>query len=417
MARGYWVRLRIWCGAVARGIGVTLITQRPAVLNKDVLTQAEVLIALRMTGPRDVAAIDEWVRLHADEDEAKTLKESLPALPVGTAWVWSPGWLGVLQQIHVRKRETFDSSATPKPGQRRVEPTERAAIDLDVLREQLSAQVEAAEATDPAKLQTRVRELESQLAARPTEIEVQTKIERVEVPILAEGEVERLEAQAHDLLALAKDLGNLGVEILGKLNALHASPKAPTAAPEPLTPVPKKAAQNSVSQGDKTDANITNPQQRILNALATFEALGLREVARSNVAIWADQSPTRSGFTNNLGALRTAGYIEYPSAGRVALADQGRQSARVEVALSSRAQLHDAWCARLSGPQARIVRVLVDFYPNAHDRESLARDTEQSPTSSGYTNNLGALRSLGLVDYPRPGFVAATDLLFPNGLK
>jgi len=32
---------------------------RPAVLNKDILTQAEVLIALRMTGPRDVAAIDD----------------------------------------------------------------------------------------------------------------------------------------------------------------------------------------------------------------------------------------------------------------------------------------------------------------------------------------------------------------------
>ena len=103
----------------ARGIGVTLITQRPAVLNKDVLTQAEVLIALRMTGPRDVAAIDEWVRLHAEEDQAMQVKRSLPSLPVGTAWVWSPGWLGLLQRVAVRARATFDSSATPKAGQRR----------------------------------------------------------------------------------------------------------------------------------------------------------------------------------------------------------------------------------------------------------------------------------------------------------
>ena len=34
-----------------RGLGVTLVTQRPATLNKDILTQAEVLIALRMTAP------------------------------------------------------------------------------------------------------------------------------------------------------------------------------------------------------------------------------------------------------------------------------------------------------------------------------------------------------------------------------
>src|SRR5258707_5634399 len=33
----------------ARGIGVTMITQRPAVLNKNVLTQIEVLVAMRLT--------------------------------------------------------------------------------------------------------------------------------------------------------------------------------------------------------------------------------------------------------------------------------------------------------------------------------------------------------------------------------
>ncbi len=76
-----------------RGLGCTLITQRPAVLNKDVLSQASVLVALRLSGKHDVEAIDDWVRLHADGDEAKELKASLPSLPVGTAWIWSPGWL------------------------------------------------------------------------------------------------------------------------------------------------------------------------------------------------------------------------------------------------------------------------------------------------------------------------------------
>ena len=88
----------------------------PAVLNWDVLGQAEVLVALRMTNPRDVAAIDTWIRLHADPDQAAQLKHSLPALPVGTAWIWSPGWLERLARVKIRARRTFDSSATPKPG-------------------------------------------------------------------------------------------------------------------------------------------------------------------------------------------------------------------------------------------------------------------------------------------------------------
>ncbi len=108
---------------VARSRSPVGVQIRPAVLNKDILTQAEVLIALRMTGPRDVAAIDEWVRLHAEEDQAVEVKRSLPSLPIGTAWVWSPGWLSLLQRVAVRPRATFDSSATPKAGQRRVTPT------------------------------------------------------------------------------------------------------------------------------------------------------------------------------------------------------------------------------------------------------------------------------------------------------
>jgi len=91
-----------------------VISQRPAVLNKDILGQAEVLIALRMTNPRDVGAIDEWVRLNAEDDQAQLVKASLPTLPVGTA-VWSPGWLQCLVQVPVRHRATFDSSATPGP--------------------------------------------------------------------------------------------------------------------------------------------------------------------------------------------------------------------------------------------------------------------------------------------------------------
>ena len=414
----------------ARGLGLTLITQRPAVLHKDVLTQCEVLIALRMTGPRDVAAIDEWVRLHADEEVARTLKASLPSLPIGTAWVWSPGWLGTLQQIKVRRRETFDSSATPKVGQKRVEPSARAAVDLEALRQQLQSQVEAELASDPRELQRQIADLKAQLRARPQTVErVEVPVEViVEKPILVEGEVERLEEKARDMLALAKDLGNLGGEILAKLNELNvpkvtpklapnltaATPTAkPTAPRPPSAPVIPATSKAEIALDEKP----SRPQQRILDALATFAALGLADVARSNVAVWSHQSPKSGGFTNNLGALRSAGLIEYPTAGRVALTALGSIHAEPVEAMMTLTQLHDAWCAYLSGPQERIVRALIEIYPDVLTRADLAEVTEQSAGSGGYSNNLGALRSLGLVDYPQSGHVAATALLFPVGLK
>src|SRR5205085_3412068 len=56
-----------------RGIGCTLITQRPAVLNKDVLTQCEILCAMRLSHNLDIRAIKEWVAVHGDEQTAKDM--------------------------------------------------------------------------------------------------------------------------------------------------------------------------------------------------------------------------------------------------------------------------------------------------------------------------------------------------------
>ena len=84
-----------------RGIGVTLITRRPQVLNKDVLTQADILWALRLSHPKDLAAIKEWVDVHADLATAKEMMASLPSLPIGTAWVWAPSF-DLLRHVPVR---------------------------------------------------------------------------------------------------------------------------------------------------------------------------------------------------------------------------------------------------------------------------------------------------------------------------
>ena len=49
----------------------------------------------------------------------------------------------------------------------------------------------------------------------------------------------------------------------------------------------------------------------------------------------------------------------------------------------------------------------MDLYPAP--KETLAAVCGVSPTSGGYFNNLGKLRSSGLIDYPQPGMVGFTD--------
>jgi hypothetical protein len=67
---------------------------------------------------------------------------------------------------------------------------------------------------------------------------------------------------------------------------------------------------------------------------------------------------------------------------------------------------------RLDGPRRRILQPLLVCYPGDLSREELAEKAGYSPEGSAFTNPLGSLRSLGLIDYPSPGRVVALPVLF-----
>jgi Helicase HerA, central domain len=90
-----------------RGLGVTLINQRAATVNKDVLTQLDTLLAFQNNSPQDRKALQEWVEAHSAQGDFNKFMKSLPSLPKGEGWIWSPEFLGVFERIKIRKRETF----------------------------------------------------------------------------------------------------------------------------------------------------------------------------------------------------------------------------------------------------------------------------------------------------------------------
>jgi hypothetical protein len=103
-------------------LGVTLITQRSAVLNKDVLTQADCLVILRTLAPQDKKAIQLWVEEMTDKDKTALGKwyDSLKELENGEAWIWHPEDPVIYKKIHFRERETFHATRefirTPQAG-------------------------------------------------------------------------------------------------------------------------------------------------------------------------------------------------------------------------------------------------------------------------------------------------------------
>ena len=111
-----------------RGFVPWLITQRPAVLHKDVLSQADVLVSMKLTSSQDRAAIGRWIEGQADRAEGRRILGALPQLRRGEGWVWAPGE-GVLAPVSFPRIRTLDSSQTPRRDALPGSPRALAAVD------------------------------------------------------------------------------------------------------------------------------------------------------------------------------------------------------------------------------------------------------------------------------------------------
>lgn len=370
------------------GIGSTSITLRPAQLHSAIRSQVEVLIAMRLLGKLDVAAIDEWIRLHASDEDARELKDSLPSLPVGTAWVWSPGWLEVMRKIQVRPRRTFDSSATPKVGERVIVPRRFAPVapaDLERMavllqREDKPARGETA-APEIAGLRREITALRTRLAQA-----VQREPERVEVPVLAPGEIAALEQAITGLRDIA---GSIELA-LGRATA---PARVPVPVPKPARP--KAAPRQPVAPATDAAAGaaLGKAQRAILAVLARFpEGRDKRPVA-----MLAGYSAKAGHFGNALSDLRRASLIEPGMPLRITPAGIDALGPDFEPPPEGR-ELIGYWMGQLGKAEREILAALLNAYPDGMTKQQLGERTGYSPSAGHFGNALSRLRGLQLID-------------------
>jgi hypothetical protein len=123
--------------------------------------------------------------------------------------------------------------------------------------------------------------------------------------------------------------------------------------------------------------------------------------------------PRSPGFTNRLGALKSAGLIDYERGGGVSITSQGRvgipppQPPRnIEENLQELVRGGD-----LEPKDVELLRAVIVKAPSPVSREALAEILGNHPRSPGFTNRLGALKTRDLIDYVRGGGVCATPYL------
>jgi len=400
-----------------KGIGCTLITQRPADLAKQVLTQCEVLVSMRLTHPRDINAIKEWVNVHADPTMAAEMISSLPSLPVGTAWFWSPGWGDFFKQAKVRRRTTFDSSATPKAGESRREPKALAPVDVAELGSAIAGMKEKAKENDPKLLRAELLKVKGELAkaqaAKPAS-PAKAEIKRVEVPVLKDGQLkraeqflERAEKLAQSLTEAAAGLTEpitLIAQAVGKV--VHPAPAPPIARTAPIIsqnprpiaqsrPVIARQAKN-ISAGDANADVGRGGLRRILIALAQRPGLTNRQIG-----VRAGLSSSSGSFSTYMSKARSNGWIEDRGDTRNITAD-GLSALGEYDPLPTGTALLNHWLAELGGSGAgRILRALAGVYPESMTNEQIGEAAQMSHASGSFSTYMSKLRTLELVEGSR----------------
>jgi hypothetical protein len=430
--------LRAWENIVrrgrARGLGMTMITQRSAKINKDVLTQVETLIAMRTTSPQDRAAVEAWVKYHSAKAE---ILESLPSLQDGEAWIWSPHFLGDTFRMRFPLSRTFDSGATPKnvrSGESRA-PATMADIDLGELRKKMEATLIKVKESDPKELKkeidrfkleahvfkTRAENAEKAAHAAqrkqtvvPDQAVIDKATARVEKTwrnrILAsltqlEQHVKHLRKQladvGHELTAL--DSVVIGFNLTSALSDDVVRPAAlerlyPPEGKSTLPQYPKKVAQVSrmkVQGSGPCDSELTPSLRRVLKALAQYP-----DGMETNRLAALSGYTVNGHFNNMVGTLRTKEYITPARVVPIQITDAGLNALGQFEPLPVGAELRQYWLNKVGSSKAKILQVLFDDYPEGNQASELA--AKAGYTVNGHFNNMiGSLRTMGLITPPR----------------
>lgn len=380
------------------GIGVSMISQRPQSVNKEVLTQTECLVALQVNGAPERKALKEWI-VHQGLDV--NLVEQLPGLPVGTAYVWSPQWLRILQKVQISKKRTFDASATPKVGESRVQ-RDPAPLDLAAFKVKMAATIERAKENDPGELKRNLADLKRklQLAERK---QPATKQETIEVPIISASNEAALQNIGSGLNVFLKEhakaskLAGDALQALIDIRQLLAGRMARPPAPRPVReaiptahrivhgPSPRA---HSISTGELISGGL----RRMMVALAQRPGLNKRQLG-----VRAGLSSTSGTFGTYLGRMRSSGWIHGTDV--LELTPDGLHALGKYDPLPEGQELLNYWLNELGNSGAgRMLSALAAQYPHALSKEQLGEAAEISHMSGTFGTYLGKLRNLELVE-------------------
>jgi hypothetical protein len=359
-----------------RGFIPWLITQRPAVVHKDVLSQADILIAMKLTASQDRDAIGAWIEGQADRQEGKRILGDLPRWQRGEGYVWAPGY-ALLERVSFPSIRTFDSSRTPKRGERLVIPRTLAEVDLTAI----VAALAAAGAEDPRTPMgdpSRYGQLQQKLAAARARIAV-------------------LEEDDHELKSRLAEISTLAASA-ARVPLVDPVIPASVGTRGPRSRIVKLERPLRVVTSDTPAASDTNIHPAARKLLTTLAQHAPARFTWGQAATLAGLKPSGGHFNSGRKELRVAGYVAETNGLVTPTPDGVKAAGEVPPAPSTPADRLALWCGRLPAPAPEMLRTLAAQGERYMDADEIAAILGKKPSGGHWNSGIAVLRNNGLIE-------------------
>ena len=393
-----------------KGFRPMMITQRPAVIDKDVLGQASTLVAMQLTLPHDRKAVVDWITGQVGPEEAKETAGNLASLSPGQGFLFAPE-KGIFQRAQFPMPTTFDSGRAPEIGEEERSPRPLSSLDLSAIASRL-APPEPDEEEESGRRPRKKRRRQTNDAATP-----KADARLIELERDFEDMKRRLAASEAKAQAAAKEVGHaieraakqmepalaaLGDAVKRLWNIAEGATRQPAPAPKPpKTKSPQPRPVENIDLG---------PEKKLLVALAGIYPAGFTEPQWATAA--GKMKRTGGTWRTYRSRLKTAGFVEQrnkqwyaTTEGAAAVGDVPR----VPAAPSERIRW---WQDRLGGGPAKLLGLVADEYPSSMTKTALADAAGLEESGGTYRTYLSKLSTNGLIDIDDLGMIRAADDLY-----
>ncbi len=372
-------------------LSMAIASQRPASVQKDFLTQSNVMIFHQLRGVDIVALKDD---LAIPEKEARQIMKRFikgEAMVVGDTDMIE---LGENDYVLGRVQEWNGAPAA----------------------ESVSAGVRVGtiDAAMLERIRMAVAQMSEEAEPEPT-TRIQTVVERVEVPIITDEQLLRLETVAQDAINKGEELLTFGREIMALIGKTQKP--APVQQASPVEPALPKLVRpemelkpNQVGYDDPDRAkSLPAGAARILRKLADIYPLKVTKVQIANLC---DFTASGGTFGNYWGVLKRYGlvkdygdYVAITGDGFSYLLMTPRQIP------PGTSELLAMWFSVLNSGERRLLEALLNMYPHPVTREELGEITGYTASGGTFGNYLGTLRRNDLVAVVEGGLVPNAETL------